>query len=318
MAAGGLGNVASAIYRKMYELSSHIHDKVRQSILITGSARSGTTIFGKLIGSLQTVEYFFEPPMLFSLFALLDQLPSNEARLLFDTFVYEELLIGALSGRMINLRSQDDSSIYNTKTETEVARRMRATARKSDIETETATIAVKLPDFIYRLTEITEILGVKRLLISIRDPSSTISSLLRRGWFTDTALQAGDITWPNRFNGRVAAPHWIPFEWLEFWDTMNEADRAALYFITQTNLTEKQPKTALVFDYEQMVRQPRALLKSVADHLGLSFGPRTESILAQVKTQETTEKFDLRLLQKDLRERAEAVYAKARTRCLEL
>ena len=71
----------------MYQLPTHIHNKVRQSILITGSARSGTSIFGKMLGSLERVEYFFEPPTLFALFATLNDLPGREARFLFDTFL---------------------------------------------------------------------------------------------------------------------------------------------------------------------------------------------------------------------------------------
>ena len=36
-------------------------------VIIGGSARSGTTIIGKLIHSLKNIEYQFEPPMLVSL-----------------------------------------------------------------------------------------------------------------------------------------------------------------------------------------------------------------------------------------------------------
>ena len=82
------------------------------------------------MGSLERVEYFFEPPTLFSLFALLDDLPGREARFLFDTFLHEELLIGALSGRVINLRGQDDGSILHTKPEAEITRCLEGYAQK--------------------------------------------------------------------------------------------------------------------------------------------------------------------------------------------
>lgn len=302
----------------MYQLPTHIHDTVRQSVLITGSARSGTSIFGKLMGSLERVEYFFEPPTLFSLFAMLDDLPGREARFLFDTYLYEELLIGALSGRAINLRDQDDSSIRHTKPEAEINRRLEGSARKSEMDTSAAVIAVKLPDFVNRLSAITQTLGVRRLVISVRDPRSTISSLLRRGWFTDAALQAGDITWPNRFEGRIPRPHWVPSDWHSAWDDMTEADRAALYYISQTDLPEDLPQTTLIFGYHQMIAQPRALLAAVAQPLGLGFGPCTDTILDQVKVQESTEDFDLAPLRGDLRDRVQTVHAQAVARCLTL
>lgn len=302
----------------MYQLPIHIHNKVRQSILITGSARSGTSIFGKMLGSLEHVEYFFEPPTLFALFAMLNDLPSREARFLFDTFVYEELLIGSLSGRAINLRSQDDSSIRHTKHKAEITRRLEGSARKSEIDTAAAVIAVKLPDFVNRLTTIIQTLGVRQLVISVRDPRSTISSLLRRGWFTDAALRTGDITWPNRFEGRIPRPHWVPSDWHSSWDNMTEADRAALYYISQTDLPKDLPHTTLIFGYHQMIAQPRALLAAVAQPLGLCFGPCTDNILDQVKVQKSTEDFDLAPLRSELRDRVQTVYDQAVTRCLTL
>ncbi|MBL43771.1 MAG: hypothetical protein CMN71_03350 [Sphingomonadaceae bacterium] len=302
----------------MLQLPKHISDKVRQSVLITGSARSGTSIFGKLIGSLESVEYFFEPPTLFSLFALLNDLPASQARFLFDTFLYEELLIGAISGRTINLRGQDDSSIRHTKTEAEIARRLEASARKGEMETESAVIAVKVPDFVYRLPAIADQLGVQRLLVSVRDPGSTINSLVRRRWFTDASLQSGDITWPNRFRTRVPSPHWVPADWLSAWDDLSEVDRAALYYVTQTDLPEDLPGETLVFGYDQLLAQPRNLLRAVAERLGLDFGPRTETLLANVGVQESTAQFDLGQVRSDLRVQIRAAYDRAASHCLTL
>jgi len=49
------------------QISNIASDKVNSSILISGVARSGTTIVGKLISSFDGVEYSFEPPMMFTL-----------------------------------------------------------------------------------------------------------------------------------------------------------------------------------------------------------------------------------------------------------
>lgn len=301
-----------------YRLSPKIQKKVRNTVLITGSARSGTSIFGKLFGSLDQTEYFFEPSTLFSFFSVLETLPVREARLLFDTFVYEELLVGALSGRGINLRRQDDSSIRNTKSEAEIARRLESAARKDDLNTHIANIAIKMPDFVNRLPVISHTLGLHRLVILIRDPSSTINSLLRRGWFTDRSLQSGAIVWPNYWVGQVPVPHWVPADWLEAWSFMSERDRAALYYITQTELPDRISDTSVIFDYSQMLDRPRALLGAVADHFGLDFGCRTGDILATVGVQDTTEPFELSLLCEDLRERVIEAYRKAIAHSLQL
>lgn len=301
----------------MYRLSQRLHDKVRHSILITGSARSGTSIFGKLAGSLERVEYFFEPPTLFTLFTSLEALPEAQARLLFDTFVYEELLIGALSGRAINLRGQDDSSIRHTKTAEEIARRMEASALKRELDTRESEIAIKVPGFVYRLAQISQVLDLRRVCVLVREPESTMSSLLHRGWFSDDVLKAGDIAWPNRFDTVVPAPHWVPRDRLAEWDSMTEHDRAALYYITQTELAAVSAKM-VVFDYQQMISQPRALLELVADRLGLAFGPCTDTLLNEVTVQDSTSRFDLKTVRKEFANRVPEVYAQATSHCVKL
>ncbi|MEO1987393.1 MAG: hypothetical protein ABGX47_12230 [Martelella sp.] len=296
----------------MYQLSPHIHEKVRKSVLITGSARGGTSIFGKLLASLETVEYFFEPPTINSLFTVIDEMPDELARFLFDTYVFEDLLVGALSGRAINLRAQDDSSVRHTKTSKEIALRMEGAARKRELDTSAAKIVIKMPSFVHRLPEIYEILQINQLIVLIREPESAINSLLRRGWFSNALLQAGDIIWPNRYDGALPAPHWVPRTMLEEWENMSEPDRAALYYITQTNLSESV--NATVFDYEQIIARPRALLAVVADQMGLEFGPCSKTLLNEVTVQKTTSKFDLGLLRDEFRSLVIETYERTRER----
>ncbi|MDY6868109.1 MAG: hypothetical protein SVT56_09420, partial [Chloroflexota bacterium] len=232
-------------------------------------------------------------------------------------YTYEELLVGALSGRSINLREQDDSSIYHTKGPEEIAGRLEAPARKYDLDTSSATCVFKVPDFVYKVTSIFRVLKLQRFLISIRDPYSTISSLLRKGWFADSSLQVGNIMWPNSFSTGIPAPHWVPERYFDEWECMNEADRAALYYITQTEIP-KMTEYSLVFDYDQMNAHPRNLIESVASMLGLEFGQNTETIVKQVKIQDTYSKFDLKKVRQDFRELALSVYERSSKLCVRL
>lgn len=300
----------------MYQLSPHIHEKVRTSVLITGCARSGTSIFGKLLASLESVEYFFEPPTINALFTMLGEIPDAAARFLFDTYVYEDLLVGALAGRTINLRAQDDSSVRHTKTSKEIASRMEGAARKRDLDTREANIVMKIPSFVYRLQDISEILNINQLFVLIREPESAINSLLQRGWFSDTLLKAGDIIWPNRFDYAIPTPHWLPQAMLSEWQTMSEPDRAALYYITQTALSADV--NATVIGYEQIIARPRAMLTSIANQMGLNFGPCTETLLAEVYVQKTTSKFDLGLVREEFRSLAVKTYAQNTERLLQV
>jgi hypothetical protein len=106
------------------QLKESVKSKVNNSILITGSARSGTSIMGKIIHSLKNVEYVFEPPTLVSLFSVIHEMDEKHWSLLFQTYLYEEFLINAIAGRNLNFNTNDDSCIYNTKPRNEIEERL--------------------------------------------------------------------------------------------------------------------------------------------------------------------------------------------------
>ena len=84
------------------QLVPEVFEKCNKAVLISGSARSGTTILAKILHSFKNVELAFEPPVLYSLFALLPELEEKQWRLLYETHLYEEFFRDALSGRAIN------------------------------------------------------------------------------------------------------------------------------------------------------------------------------------------------------------------------
>ena len=131
----------------MLEISDRAYSSVSNAILISGSARSGTTIMGKVIHSFDGIEYTYEPPLLFSLFPLINQLAEQDWRLLYETYLYEEFMLNSLAGRAINCNRKDDSSIYNVKSESEVASRLQSTLSKNEAEilAKNRTIAYKMP-----------------------------------------------------------------------------------------------------------------------------------------------------------------------------
>ena len=110
--------------------SSKAYEKVSKAILITGTARNGTTITGQLIHSMNNVEYAFEPPTLLSLINIIDKVEKNIWKFLYETYLYEDFLINAIAGRNINFNKNDDSSIYHAKTEEEIQARIKKNARE--------------------------------------------------------------------------------------------------------------------------------------------------------------------------------------------
>lgn len=127
-----------------------------RAIIITGSARSGTTIVGTLLHSMDKVEYAYEPPMLFSLFALMDKIKEEEWKLLYETYLYEDFFLNSIAGRNINCNKLDDSSIYKVKSIHEIDRRLQSKSTKKNLQFHSSgsVLVYKIPDIVYRVPKL--------------------------------------------------------------------------------------------------------------------------------------------------------------------
>ena len=107
-----------------FHLDGSISRLVGRSVVVTGTTRSGTTMMGSLIHSMRGMEYAFEPPLLVSLLPLIDQVDEGVWRLLFETYLFEDFLMEAITGRRLNLNRHDDSCVLVAKAEEDVRSRM--------------------------------------------------------------------------------------------------------------------------------------------------------------------------------------------------
>src|SRR5262245_47930304 len=98
--------VARSDYRRIRRYEEHIRGEtvgsvleidqlatrvLERAIIVSGAGRTGTTMMGQLIHTLDGVEYGFEPPLLFGLLSLIERMPVEQWKLLFDLYVLEEL-----------------------------------------------------------------------------------------------------------------------------------------------------------------------------------------------------------------------------------
>lgn len=267
----------------MLEISKEAKAKLNSSILVSGSARSGTTIVGKIIHSLSDVEYCFEPPVLFSLFSLINTMPADQWKLLYETYLYEEFYINALAGRSINCNHSDDSSIYRVKSEEDVNERLSKSMGKLEAETHGANsvIAYKMPDIVSRIPLLLNYYPSTRVVIVNRGPVETLNSLINKEWFTEENANS-NLLWPFAIYNGKQIPFWVSEEDHADWDAMSPLERAAYYYI---EITRNIPKISNRIDinYDKLVADPLNTVKILADTLGLNFGPKTEEIISTIK-----------------------------------
>ena len=152
-------------------ISKMASNVVSNAIIITGSARSGTTIMGKIVHSFQGVEYVNEPPMLFSLISKIDDVGPNIWKLLYETYLYEEFLINALAGRSINCNRGDDSSIYHVKGNEEIEARLQNSYGKLEVEDiiklKNIQLAYKIPNIVPYVSKINDIYPSRTVVVML-------------------------------------------------------------------------------------------------------------------------------------------------------
>jgi hypothetical protein len=238
---------------------------------------------GKIVHSFQGVEYAFEPPDLFSLFSLMERMPETQWRLLYKTYLYEEHFINALSGRNLNCNRQDDSSIYSVKAAAEIEARLSRSMRKAEAEQagENAVIAYKIPDVVPFLPRLLAYYPRTRIVMLRRDHAETLNSLHRMAWFTDENATR-NLIWPFTVHKGMQVPFWVAEDDHDKWFGMTALDRCAYYYLRMLESIE-QVTPRIDIDYQRLVDAPRETAEDLAGRLGLSFGPKTEEILAGVK-----------------------------------
>jgi len=269
-------------------MSLHLSKKVwgicNNSIFITGAARSGTTIMGKLIHSMEGVEYLFEPPQLFSLFTSREEIPILTWKLLYETYLYEDFFVNSLAGRNLNYNLFDDSSIFQVKTEEEIKSRQIKSWGKQQIEDLIAPrhrIAYKMPDVVNHVPFLKENYPGTQVLAMVREPNNLIHSIQKKGWFTNKSLMNGNLLWPNYDYKNFKIPHFVKNVDAELFVEMEELFRIGYYIQLMFEGISKIDNSIIV-SYENFVKQPKEIMKDIAFKLNLTFGNKTDKLINEV------------------------------------
>ncbi|MEI9897787.1 MAG: sulfotransferase [Chthoniobacter sp.] len=175
---------------------------------MTGSARSGTTLAGTLIHSMRGVEYSFEPATLTTLFLHLDRIPVEAWKLIYESYVFEELMLNGLAGRFMNLNPHDDSSILRAKPYSEVFGRFEKSGRFASLFDEglQRTIAYKLPNVVSRIPLLRQIYPATRAIVMLRHPDPVVNSMDRKGWYVPSPLSYRDCGILSAVDGQLVPP----------------------------------------------------------------------------------------------------------------
>ena len=243
--------------------------------IITGCGRSGTSILGKLIGSMNGVEYLFEPTT--PKFA-------NVEPVLCRSLMFEDFVLPALQGRNVNIDSGTES--YTGYYETDESLRLKwENKRRIDI---LPKILNKKPQLVLKLTEMQGMLshlnttfpGVRMIHI-IRNGIDVIQSMMKPNWYTDSYMQTNSVDWVSIYTDDKGISYNVPWfiavemdkeEWIKY---NHETRCAAVWRVTVEKMTELH-KNIHIIKYEDLCRNPELEMKGIIDFMNIERDTQVE------------------------------------------
>ena len=259
-------------------------------IVIGGSARSGTTIIGKIINSLDKTEYMFEPPMIESILLKEDELKKESLKELLQFYFFDNFLLDALAGRNINLNKNDDSSILHVKDEEDINNRHQRSLTRIELEklVLSTNFSFKLPEVVFFLDTLDELFPQNRKILMHRNPNDVINSIVKKKWFSDEYLNINHFSqmYAVEILDNIKVPYWIKETDKQFWVNATELNRCAYYYKRISEEILKNADRSIIIDYDEFIQKPADTIQYVVDKLGLKYGVKTQNILDTVKYQE--------------------------------
>ncbi len=277
-----------------YPVHKEAYDAVNHSIFVIGPGRTGSTLSGRIVQSFRGIEYAYEPAFLHSLIPMVARLATDDFRLLFETYLYEDVFMGLVTGRSWNFNKSDESSILKVKSETEINERINVSMGKLKAmeKARRAVLAFKLTDVVPFVRKLKALYPGMRFVVTHREAPGCLSSLLKKEWFSDATLKSVGLVWNGTFENGYLHPHWLSSAARPRWVGMTELERAALYYREMYSSLDGVGGL-YVFSYDRLIREPKAAIGDLATWIGAEFSEGTEGIIGSVRDNSVT---DLSLL----------------------
>ncbi|RJF76731.1 sulfotransferase [Azospirillum cavernae] len=296
-----------------FHMHTEVTSIVENSIFITGGSRSGTTMMSRLVNSLSNVENFFEHPFVYLHFYLIDKIEESAWRFQLEGFLVEELMLQAMCGRILNFNSHDDSWVFHGRPREEIEARMARTWRRQEAFPLMLDrrLAFKMPEMLPQLDRLKMYYPNMTSLVMLRRPESVISSVMKKGWYSDDQMQGinGEFIFKTGYSKRI--PPWVPDGMEEKYIAMPEVERAAFCYILQyENLISR--KDCVVVDYDKMMLDPYNYFSAVCERIGCSFGSLTNEIIQSIREPSKDRSVEVNMITPEYRQKISDVYETCR------
>jgi len=259
-----------------------------QPIFLTGSSRSGTSLIARILASCSSTCFAYEPATIGKLIAYQSQIEPRVWEELFETYLYEEVILGSLSGRTLNLNTCDESSCRRYLLPELINQRLAKTHTNQELvnllRADPHVALIKWPDLVPSIALLKRNIPRLKIISTFRNIYATINSLLRKRWFKnpfDFGKSQCRMISIKAFTYNL--PIWLSEGYVEWWIDAAEIERALFYYAL--NLPHGKPEIDLVISYDELLKSPHDYSSHFISALGLHASAMTSQVINSVDPQ---------------------------------
>ena len=298
--------------------------------IITGACRSGKTLIGRLLGSLENVEYMDEPwlPTVLPMLQGNNLIDPKISKDIFRSYI-EEFMNDVILLRQANFRPQDQSSIWDRKDISEIFDRLVKLHSRDDvrkyIKRANPTLLLNLPEIMPFLPFLTETFPGCKVIHIVRNGLDVALEVRKKKWFTNKLLKQPFSNYylfrkyySKKYLGNYYMPYWIKDN--EDGKFLNMTDFAkGLYYwrriVEASGKPIKKFKTDFLDEYrevrfESIIESPTIAFDELSTFLNVSVSKKTETILSSIKKLKPIRKYPVNEISKDERNKTNKLLSK--------
>lgn len=240
--------------------------------VITGVARSGTTIIGKITGSLENSHYIFEPSTFFLFPTLIKQkyLPKNQGGNLLKAILFEDFYLQMIQGRYVNFNEGEDSYIGNYINLKNFDQRCKKLKRKTDVleylKNDDCRFIIKNPNIQPCQSLLQDLFAGIKFIDVIRDGNAVVGSSVRRDFYSETFLNERNVEWSYETKG-IKIPWFVDEKDRDEFSKWNHYTRSAYIWriltVTGLEFAENNKNIVLQFKYEDFIKSPEIYVDKI-------------------------------------------------------
>lgn len=257
-------------------------------IIISGFGRSGTTILGKIIGSMENTVYLFEPALI-KYISVGDHifLSGEEAEILKQTFLgtlFEDYVLPGVQGRSLSSNPKDWTYVHNHISKEELEKRQSLNRRADAMEwikKNNPTIVIKTNESQDQFDLFRELFPKCKIIHITRSGIDAVASSMERNWY-------GNDYEGIEFADENNIPLFIPRQERVNWINYNRETRAAMSWRI-LNRKGIIFKGKIQVSYEDMCSNPEITVEDLCIKLGLVPTQITKDHIKSIKKPEREE-----------------------------